>query len=102
MVEYILYEANTNDPTRDGWYSNGNWIESTYRTYNKFTERNIIKNTKEMLLKHNCPFGKYNIDLIQGPESIVKDCYDYECCVGYANIEYTEKGVTVVKMEVNF
>ena len=100
MVEYILYKADMESPitatNNVSWYANGDWIDSIYRSYNKITKRNIVKNTKEMLLKHNCPFGKYNIDLIKGPKSIVMDCYDYECCIGYANIEYTKNGIIIV------
>ena len=48
-----------------------------------------------------CNYGVYNIDILDGPASIIQDCEFYECCVGYANIEYSEKGVKILEAMVN-
>ena len=84
MVEYCLYESDLKAPDGEGWYTNGNWIDSV--------------DVKQLLKQNNCPSGCYNVDIIRGPKSSVQDCWFYEYCVGYANVFYIcEQNKLIVK-----
>lgn len=93
MVEYILYDR---DP--DGY--NGTWIDSVDRTYNNITMRSILKNCKYLIEKNNCPYGQYNLDILKGPKSIIQDSEFYECCIGYANINYEANSITCMETNI--
>lgn len=102
MVEYCLYESDLEAPDGEGWYTNGNWIDSVDRVRNTISQRSLIKNVKQLLKRNNCSSGCYNVDIIRGPKSIVQDCDFYECCVGYANVFYIygQNKLIVKKMEI--
>lgn len=98
MVEYCLYESDLKAPDGEGWYTNGNWIDSVDRVRNTISQRSLVQNVKQLLKQNNCPSGCYNVDIIRGPKSSVQDCWFYEYCVGYANVFYIcEQNKLIVK-----
>ena len=94
MVEYILYE-------RDQQGYNGIYLRGIERKSDRITSRTIRTNSLILLKESNCKYGTYNIDILQGPQSIIQDSEYYECCCGYANIEYSEKGVKILEAMVD-
>lgn len=94
MIEYVLYE-------RDEKGYNSVYLGEIDRKSNRITNRTIKQNSLVLLRECKCKYGTYNIDILDGPESIIKDSEYYECCVGYANIEYSEKGIKVLEAMVN-
>lgn len=94
MVAYVLYE-------RDEEGYNSDFLSEIDRKSNRITARTIRSNSLLLLKECKCKYGVYNVDILDGPERAIKDCNFYEYCVGYANIEYSEKGVKILEAMIN-
>ena len=87
MTEYWIRDSKLN--WKDNWQTQGD-----------YTERGMKSMVKKHLVANNCNYGKYIVEVMQGSKGqLDNDCYSF--CVGYLNVDFSKKGITIEKSELD-